>query len=312
MKHKKNPKISILLCTYNGEKYLESQLKSFENQTIANNINLVISDDGSSDRTLNILKVFKKESRIPTKIISRKSAHGFGSNFAFITSQKFLSSDYYAWSDQDDVWINDKLERAVKELNAIDPKVPAVFSSRTIITNDNNIKIGESKNFTKPYVFENALVQSVAGGNTMVFNESARILFNIAGKTKKISSHDWLMYIVTTGCGGIFICESTPLVRYRQHDKNLIGTNITLKSIFGRVRSLFSEKLKNSISINKDCISLIENYLTKENKYKFKKFYSARDKSIIYRFFRFLNLQIYRQGYAENFLFYIALLFNKI
>jgi len=142
MKHKKNSKISILLCTYNGEKYLESQLKSFENQTIANNINLVISDDGSSDKTLNILKVFKKESRIPTKIISRKSAHGFGSNFAFITSQKFLSSDYYAWSDQDDIWINDKLERALKVLNAINPKTPAVFSSRTIITNNRNINIG--------------------------------------------------------------------------------------------------------------------------------------------------------------------------
>ena len=312
MKHKKNPKISILLCTYNGEKYLESQLKSFENQTIANNINLIISDDGSSDRTLNILKVFKKESRIPTKIISRKSAHGFGSNFAFITSQKFLSSDYYAWSDQDDIWINDKLERALKELNAIDPKTPAVFSSRTIITNDRNIKIGESKNFTKPYVFENALVQSVAGGNTMVFNESARTLFNIASKAKKISSHDWLMYIVTTGCGGIFICESTPLVRYRQHDKNLIGTNITLKSILGRVRSLFSEKLKNSILINKDCILMIESYLTKKNKAIFSKFYIAREEKIIFRLAEFISLNIYRQGYAETFLLYFALLLNKV
>ena len=312
MKYIKNPKTTILMCTFNGEKYLMDQLRSFETQSIARNLNIIVSDDGSSDRTLKILRDFKKKTKIQIRIFSRDAAHGFSSNFAFVSSRKTLKSDFYAWSDQDDVWINDKLERAVKELNAIDPKVPAVFSSRTIITNDNNIKIGESKNFTKPYVFENALVQSVAGGNTMVFNESARILFNIASKTKKISSHDWLMYIVTTGCGGIFICESSPLVRYRQHDKNLIGTNITLKSIFVRVRSLFSEKLKNSISINKDCISLIENYLTKENKYKFKKFYSARDKSIIYRFFRFLNLQIYRQGYAENFLFYIALLFNKI
>lgn len=312
MKYIKNPKISILLCTYNGEKYLEDQLKSLENQTIGNNLNLLVSDDGSRDKTIKILSNFKKTSKIPTKIIFRKTAHGFGSNFAFITSRKILKSDFYAWSDQDDIWINDKIERAIKELNNISPEVPAVFSSRTIITNDHNIRIGESKKFKKPYLFQNALVQSVAGGNTMVFNESARVLFNLASKTKKISSHDWLMYIVTTGTGGIFLCESTPLVRYRQHNKNLIGTNITLKSIFGRVRSLFTEKLKKSISINKDCISLIENYLTVENKVIYNEFYKARKKKIFSRFFGFLNLRIYRQGYAENFLFYLALLFNKI
>lgn len=312
MKYIKNPKISILLCTYNGEKYLEDQLQSFENQTITDNLNILVSDDGSLDKTKKILSNFKKTSKIPTKVIFRKTTKGFSSNFTFITSRNILKSDFYAWSDQDDIWINNKLERALIELNNINPKVPAVFSSRTIITNDRNIKIGESKKFTKPYVFQNALVQSIAGGNTMVFNESARILFNLACKTKKISSHDWLMYIVITGSGGIFICESTPLVRYRQHNKNLIGANISLGSIFQRVRLLFMGNLKNSISINKSSISLIENFLTNENKSIYNEFYKARNCNIINKFFKFLKLRIYRQGYAENFLFYIALLFNKI
>jgi len=312
MKYIKNPKISILLCTFNGEKYLDDQLKSFEDQNITDKLDLLISDDGSQDRTLEILRNFKKTSKIPTKIIFRKTAHGFSSNFTFITSRKNLNSDFYAWSDQDDIWINDKLERAIKELNNISPKIPAVFSSRTIITNEHNIKIGESKKFKKPYLFQNALVQSIAGGNTMVFNESARVLFNQATKIRKISSHDWLMYIAVTGSGGIFIFESIPLVRYRQHNKNLIGANISLRNIFQRIQLLFMGNLKNSISINKSCISLIENFLTNENKILYNEFYKFRNSNMINRFFRFLNIGIYRQGYAENFLFYIALLFNKI
>ena len=298
------------MCTYNGEKYLNDQLISISNQSTELNLKLFISDDGSIDNTLNILRKFKYK-RIPTRIIERKGPHGFSSNFAFLTAKKNIKADFYAWSDQDDIWLKNKLERAVSTLKSINTNIPAVYSSRTIITDEFNNKIGESKIFKKPYIFQNALVQSVAGGNTMVFNEAARILFNKAARSGKISSHDWLMYIVTTGCGGIFICDQNPSVRYRQHNKNLIGTNITFKSMFGRVASLFKENLKNSISSNENSISLIEKHLTKKNKSIYFNFYNCRNNGPLIRLKTFIKLKIFRQGLAENFLFYIAVLLNK-
>ena len=312
MNYIKNPKISVLLCTYNGEKFLKDQLKSYENQTIARHLHLLISDDGSKDGTIKILKHFKKKSNLPMKIFFRQATKGFSSNFVFITSRRGLKSDFYAWSDQDDIWLDSKLERALSRLKTADPRKPAVYCSRTIITDESNKELRLSKKRNYKPSFENALVQSIAGGNTMVFNESARVLFNKASYNQDITSHDWLMYIITKGVGGYFFYDELPSVRYRQHGKNLIGSNNSFWEAAKRIIDLFKGELEKNMHKNARCILNIKEDLDTTNRIKFSKFYKALNANKYKKIRLFLSLRIHRQSIKETFVFYIATFINKV
>jgi len=103
------PTVAILMCTYNGGKFLKAQIESIQNQTFKKWA-LYISDDGSKDKTIEIIHSFKKT--LGKKLILLKGPQkGYVENFIFIT--KHVSAHYYFWSDQDDVWRPKKIEIAL-------------------------------------------------------------------------------------------------------------------------------------------------------------------------------------------------------
>ena len=105
-------KIDILLATYNGEKFVKEQIESILNQTYEN-FNLIISDDASTDNTLNILEEYeKKDTRI--KVFKKEKNKGLIDNFEFLL--KNVTSDYFMFSDQDDIWKKDKIEKSINKL----------------------------------------------------------------------------------------------------------------------------------------------------------------------------------------------------
>ena len=105
-------KVDVLLATYNGEKYLKEQIDSILNQTYQN-INLIISDDNSNDSTRKILEEYKKiDNRI--KIYLQDKNLGYIKNFEFLLTK--VESNYYMLSDQDDVWLPEKIEKSMKTL----------------------------------------------------------------------------------------------------------------------------------------------------------------------------------------------------
>ena len=112
-------KVAVLISTYNGEKYIKEQIDSILNQTYKN-IEIVIRDDGSSDSTIEIIKEYQKKH---SNIILKE-----GTNVGFIKSFFQLlglaDSDYYAYCDQDDVWMENKIELAVNALNEADNTKP--------------------------------------------------------------------------------------------------------------------------------------------------------------------------------------------
>ena len=212
--------IAILLATYNGAPYLQEQLDSIERQTHID-WTVLASDDGSSDKTTIMIEAFASKVGMSKVQQVQGPQQGFASNFLSLVCHPNLTADAYAYCDQDDIWLDDKLARAARFLTAVPSDVPALYCSRTQYVDQENHPLGLSLPYARPAVFANALVQNIASGNTMVFNEAARKLLVQAGPEVDIDLHDWWTYMLVTGVGGKVLFDQTPSVRYRQHPNNL-------------------------------------------------------------------------------------------
>ena len=105
--------------------------------------------------------------------------------------------------------------------------------------------------------FENALVQSLAGGNTMVFNCAAKRLLEKAGSLD-IVAHDWWTYKLTTAAGGFVVYDPEPSVEYRQHGQNLIGSNSSIFAKIQRIRMLLSNRFRDWNDNQHRCTGLLQ------------------------------------------------------
>ena len=305
------PKIAILLCTYNGERYLGEQLASFQAQTHVN-WDVWASDDGSSDSTLALLEACKQKWPPGKLSIVQGPAKGFAANFLSLTCKSEIEADYYAYADQDDIWMADKLERAVTWLKTVPADVPALYCSRTRLVDEQRNEICLSTLFTKPSSFRNALMQSIAGANTMVFNHAARLLLCEAGADVPIRSHDWWAYLVVTGCGGKVYYDTEPSLDYRQHTSNLVGTNATWQARLKRIRMLMQGDFRSWNDGNIAALRRLQSKLTLENCEILERFAKARDMGLILRLFNLKRCGIYRQTFLGNWGLLVAAFFKKI
>jgi glycosyltransferase involved in cell wall biosynthesis len=303
--------VAILLCTYQGGQYLPEQLDSFGKQShLAWSV--WVSDDGSQDNTLDILRSYQEvwgPDRLSVLAGPRK---GFAANFMSLICREDISADYYAMSDQDDIWHADKLERAAQWLKTVPQDVPALYCTRTELVDEGGGKLGYSPLFRRRPSFRNALVQNVAGGNTMVFNNAARKLLITAGPDVKVAAHDWWAYIVVSGCGGKVFYDPIPSLLYRQHAKNLIGANTGMRARFERIGKLFRGHLRAWTDQHIIAMQPIIPSLSQDNLHTFDRFTSARQRSLIPRVFGIWRCGIYRQTRLGNLGLLAAAILNRI
>ena len=305
------PTVTILLCTFNGERFLAQQLASLELQTFKN-WKLIASDDGSSDQTKSILQAFGK-SFAPGKVkIIDGPRRGAPANFLSLACGKNLASDYYAFCDQDDVWEADKLARAIGVLEQAGLAVPALYGSRTSLIDEAGKMIGFSPLFPKTPTFRSALVQSIAGGNTMVFNQKARDLLAFCGADINIPSHDWWLYQVTSACGGCVRYDAYPSVRYRQHSQNVIGSNMGFAARLRRLRMLRQGRFRHWSELNVAALARIRPRMNAENQQIFDLFCKARHRPLLQRAAMFAEAGVYRQTLLGNLGLAAAVVLNKI
>lgn len=302
--------VSIILCTYQGEAFLKAQLQSILDQSHFN-WKLYISDDGSKDETQTIIKSFKPLLKKGSITHWRGSHEGFAKHFIKTTSRIQKKSPYYAWCDQDDIWHKDKLKAAVAWLKKQPKTKPALYCGRTFLINEQDKIIGMSPLFLKPKTFQNALVQNIAGGNTMLFNEAARQLL-IPFKNKQIVVHDWLLYLIVSAVGGVIHYDHKPYVFYRQHRQNLIGHQQDIKAKVSRLNRLFKGDFKVWFSTHNALINTLESQLTPKNKKTWQSFISLRNKSFIERLVLLKRSKIYRQSILGHLGLYLAACFNKL
>lgn len=287
-------KVAILLCTYNGAEYLSAQLDSLVAQTHKDWV-IYVSDDGSSDATLDILKRYQSELGEKRLVILGGPRQGFAKNFMSLVKNADIAADYFAFSDQDDIWFADKLARGLASLNKEPADIPALYCSRTRLINSAGEVIGFSPLFAKKPSFRNALVQSLAGANTMLLNGAARTLLAQTPDNVHIVSHDWLTYLLVSGCGGKVFYDPAPTVDYRQHGGNLIGSNSGLADRLVRVRKMFSGTFREWSKHNLRALSSFNQRFTQDNYIALERFAQARDSTFIGRLFLLKKAGVYRQ-----------------
>ena len=312
-KYENSSKIAIILGFYNGGEYLREQLESILRQT-HKKFKIFIFDDYSLKKTINseLKSYIEKESNI--SIIRRNSNIGYAKNFLYGLKDVGSNFDFYAFSDQDDIWEKNKLENSIKKIESLNSSSSILYCSRTAyFENDSLDEIGSSKLFKKKPQFKNALIQNIAGGNTILMNKKARNLMVNSLISEKYISHDWWCYLLISASGGEIIFDPFKSVKYRQHGKNIIGGNQKLKDKIRRFTNFFNGSFKEWNNIN--IINLLKNkkLIHKKNLKTLQMYIDARnEKNIFLKILLFKKTGVFRQSLLENFIFSIGVILNKI
>jgi glycosyltransferase involved in cell wall biosynthesis len=309
-KSKSEPSIAILMTTFNGQKFLEEQLNSIKTQ-LHRNWRLYVSDDGSTDKTLSILKSYQKLWGKHKLIIRYGPQKTFSQNFLSLVTDKRIKADFYAYCDQDDVWLPSKLSVAIKALQKESPKIPLLYCGRTTYVDERLQIKGLSPLYNKPANFKNALVQSIAGGNTMVFNANTKKLLEGAGK-KEIISHDWWTYLLVTCIGGRVIYDEFPQILYRQHEGGLIGANTSIKDNMKRFKGLIEGQFRAWISLHIAALTSSNLKITQSNQVILASFLFYRLGNVFERMKMVKMNSLYRQSWQGNISLYLAALLNRL
>ena len=270
----KKKKIAILLAAYNGEKFISEQLNSIFNQSYAAN-KIFVSIDKSKDQTLKIVKRYRSKHK-NIEIVSKNTKFGSSySNFINLLNLKDLKKyDFVALSDQDDIWLKNKIKYAINKLNN---KKYDCYSSDVIAFWENGKKKIIKKSFQqRKYDF---FFEAGGPGCTYVMSKNFILKFQafLRKNIKKISNlnnyHDWLIYLFARLNNFNWYIDNKITVNYRQHNHNLIGANVGLNAKINRLKILFSGQifkyLKKIIHLN-----YIENhsFVTKWYPYSIKGF----------------------------------------
>lgn len=212
------PKVAILLSTYNGEKYLESQVQTILNQSEVD-ISLFVRDDGSNDGTITILERLSVDPRVYVYLANNV---GWRRSFMSLIFDVDDSFDFFAFADQDDEWESDKIIRAIKQLRLNDGVV--YFSNLKLYDGDMNYVGMEFANDYRPVTqFKKAYFEGVGTGATIVFDRS--MLAKIREyRPDELLSHD--AYVIALGRllfpeKVVYDVESR--IRYRRHANNATG-----------------------------------------------------------------------------------------
>lgn len=195
--------------------WLEEQLDSVWGQTGVD-VTLLVRDDGSPDDTADRVQALMRNR--PGRVL-RGTNLGPGLSFLAALRAADGSSPYIAFCDQDDVWVSDKLSRAVAQLSAVTS--PAMYSARVALVDEQLRPLGLHQLPRRGHSFGNALVQCAATGCTIVLDRPAASLVSRV-QPRHIVMHDAWIYLVLTGCG-TSIYDVEPVVCYRQHGQNVVG-----------------------------------------------------------------------------------------
>lgn len=305
------PKVAILLCSYNGARFIREHLDSIRAQTYGN-WKVWVSDDGSRDGTLEILSEYRREWGADRLEILHGPSRGFAANFLSLVCRPEIEADYFSYADQDDVWEKQKLERAVAQLQVLGTDLPALYCSRTQLVDEVGTQLGLSPLFTQKPDFRNALVQNVGGGNTMVFNAEGRRVLLSAGPDLDVVAHDWWTYVAISAAGGRIVYDPEPTLLYRQHGGNLIGSNQGFSARFVRIRLLMQGQLRRWIDANVAGLRRIGARLPAPQRRIFLEFDSSRQGGIVRRLVGLKRSGVYRQTIAGNIGLIVAAFFKKL
>ena len=306
----KMPKVAILMATFGNARFLPGQLSSIFSQTYEN-FDIWISKDCETEAVGAVLEEYASASGSVRFSILNGPRKGAAENFLSLISNPEIQADYFAYSDQDDIWDKDKLSRAVASLDPITEIGPVLYGSRSYLIDKDGNALGKTPLPRKPIGFRNALVQNVAAGHTMVMNRTARDILRNVG-IKNVPFHDWWTYLIVMGAGGRMIYDSRPSVRYRQHDTNLTGIPLKrMSGFFQRMRRIFRCDFRRDVIANIYALQKAKDQLTQENLLTLNICKEALEKPLLRKLWGLRKSRVYRQTRIEDFCLYAAAIFGK-
>ena len=304
------PTVAVLLAAFEDHRFLSSQLASIRSQT-HKHCEVWVSRDCETEAIGRILVQHEPLFGADRFHVTSGPRAGFARNFLSLLDRGDMSGDYYAFADQDDVWEPDKLARAVAWLAGLRDDVPAVYCSRTRLIDARDRDLGFSPLCDKLPSFAHALVQNIGGGNTMVMNGPARALMRRAGP-RDVPYHDWWTYLLVTGAGGVVRYDPYPSVRYRQHNRNDLGTNKGGRGRAAGVRRLLNGTVREYITANVQALREMNELLTPENRRTFDRFCVARECWLMPRVRGIWTSGVYRQRGSGTLELLAAALLKKL
>ena len=303
-------KVNILMSTYNGQQFLAEQIRSIQDQSYTD-WTLFIRDDGSSDNTKEILKDFEhQDSRI--HLIDNDKSDNLGVIKSFHKLVNHDRADYYFFSDQDDVWLPNKLELSLKEAQNYLADLPLmVYMDLKVVNQDLEI-MTESMVKSQSHHANTELVQeltenTVTGGVAMINHALAEMW----QETDDILMHDWYLALLASAFGNLVFIDQ-PGELYRQHSDNVLGARTLSKRFKKWIRphilfAVYWDLIKNS---QKQARHLLQMPLSQSNRELIEAFVTIMDKSMLERF-RILRKYGLRKNKAFHTLVFTTLIVTK-
>jgi glycosyltransferase involved in cell wall biosynthesis len=302
--------VEVLLATYNGEKYLGEQISSILTQTFQD-FRILVSDDGSTDRSLEIIGDLAN--KYPQKIMvvdKNNSHHGVVGNFSDLIERS--SSPYLMPCDQDDIWFPNKIQVLVEEIQSMEEdkgiEYPSLVHSDLTVVNSSLEVIDQSlmrysglnPNRTS---LNQLLVQNVVTGASCIFN---RCLADLASPIPgKALMHDWWIALIASSVGVIGYLDK-PTGYYRQHSGNVLGaSSFGWKYLWDRFKLLLSSEGKGILADNIDqaaaLLSILEGKLEQEKEQLLEEFCALGGQPFIRKRWTLLKHKFLKGKPAQNF-----------
>ena len=209
-------KIVVLMSTWQGERHVEEQIRSILDQLPPGG-SILVRDDGSIDTTTQRIESFHD----PRITLIRGPNLGFVRSFFALLDAAADDADIVMLSDQDDVWMPNKISRVIAHLGSLGD-TPALYCSRLRLVDEALKPLGLSPEWKRAPSFRNALTENLVTGCTCAINRAALPLARQYGDPSAIYFHDWWLYLVMTAFGRVIV-DREPTILYRQHGGNAIG-----------------------------------------------------------------------------------------
>ena len=212
-----------MMSTYNGENHLKEQIDSILNQKTEHEVLLRIRDDGSKDGTCKIIKEYMKANPNTIELIKGSNV-GYNASF-FSLIQNAEGFDYYSISDQDDVWIENKLQSACDAIDKIADDIPVLYASTSYLVHDDLVPYGMTRKKERELLMYNTIIQNICPGHTQVMNNRLIHLLKEDIDISKIYVYDsWITNVANLY--GKIVFDNNPHTYYRQYEGNQLGSGV--------------------------------------------------------------------------------------
>lgn len=279
-------KIDILMATYNGASYVASQIRSLQDQTFSD-WTLLVHDDGSTDGTVDIIKRLSKDDRRISIVADGVCFHNCALNFMHLL--KFSDAPFCIFCDQDDIWLENKLQLMLDFIESKDNSVPQAVYSNSYVYNPATAVIGGHATLCFPSQLKDVLfLNGGVQGCALMFNAALRSICRDVPDV--VAMHDHVVTVCAAATGGLSYLDRR-LMLYRRHQTTVTGP--TAKRLSDLVSSFVRNAYPVMSELHYNALHSLyikyEKYISEDNKKIFSDYFRFEKESRVQRFIHVLS-----------------------